>query len=140
MGPVRLAIASLARGLIGVNGFGCLNVLLMVVVKGLLSPSTHLRGASWLAYAIGGADPLQANCVGGYGAVKRHFKIPAGNRLSEDPAGAIKPALVARAPNRRGGFIWMNRDLAAQMGTIAVGHQNTCAVGALWILCEHQLS
>ena len=128
MGPVRLAIASLARGLVGVNGFGCLNVILLVVVKGLLSAFTQRRRASWLAYAIGGADPLQANCVGGYGAVKRHFKIPAGNRLSEDPAGAIKPALVARAPNRRGGFIWMNRDLAAQMSTIAVEHKHVCAV------------
>ena len=82
---------------------------------GLLFSSefARCRRASRLAYAIGGVDPLQADRVGGYGSVERHFKVPAGNRLSKDPAGAIKPALVARALNRRGRFIWMNRDLAA---------------------------
>jgi len=58
MGPVRLSIASLARGLVGVNGFGCLNVILLVVVKGLLSAFARRRRASRLAYAIGGVDPL----------------------------------------------------------------------------------
>ena len=87
----------------------------------------HCR-SSWLAYAIGGVYPFQADRVGGYGAVKRHFKIPAGNRLSKDPAGAVKSALVARALNRRGRLIRMNRDLAAQMGTIAVEHKHVCAV------------
>ena len=140
MGPVRLAIASLARGLVGVNGFGCLNVILLVVVKGLPSAFTQRRGASWLAYAIGGADPLQANCVGGYGAVKRHFKIPAGNRFSKNPAGAVKLALVARALNRCGRLVWMNRDLAAQMGAIAIEDKDVFTVGALWILRDLRLA
>ena len=42
MGPVRLSIASLARGLVGVNGFGCLNVILLVVVKGLCLRSSNV--------------------------------------------------------------------------------------------------
>ena len=58
MGPVRLSIASLARGLVGVNGSVCLNLMRLLVVKGLLSAFARRRRASRLAYAIGGVDPL----------------------------------------------------------------------------------
>ena len=93
-----------------------------------------------LAYAIRGVYALQTDRVGGYGLVERHFKIPAGNRFSKNPAGAVKLALVARALNRCGRLVWMNRDLAAQMGAIAIEDKDVCTVGALWILRDLRLA